>query len=866
MLSFNHNPIVLSTIVILAALILITEPYTPLGLAHGLLWSPLLLIAAKTHSLRTLTATFALSLTGVWVGAWLSPLPPPGTDIDTAIVNRALTSLILLFLFTTSYAFLRLKTQSELEHSKAIDERDYFAELAESLPIQIWTAHPDGNLDYIGHKLEILCGKGKSFIRDNWLDFLHPDDRERTINAWQRALETGDSYRVEFRLRTAAGNYLWHLTQAEPAKDDHGNIVRWLGSSTDITSLKELEQYTLQLSERFRSTLDSLHEGFLTLSSDCELLFANSNAIAILSKPQGELKQSLWKIFTPESAPMIHQELKSALKDGRPRHVVEEHTGLSKWLDLHINPTEEGVSLYLSDVTHEQHIQQELRLLRHAVSRLNDIILITEAYPIDKPGPKIVFANEAYERITGYKIEEVIGKSPRILQGPKTNRDDLRKIRTALENWQPVRAQLLNYKKNKDEIWLDINIAPVTDEQGKTTHWVSVERDVTHQKLVDEQLERAHRLESIGRLTGGIAHDFNNLLTVIIGNADMLVSLSEGDASITASAKMIMRASERAGQLTQSLLAFSRKQTLLPQTINLSELLDEFVPLLESSLGEKNTLSLHVDDALWFVEIDTAKFENMLINLAINARDAMPVGGKVSLTIKNMTLTDSQTDDYEPVPPGDYVMISFLDTGCGIKAENIDKIYEPFFTTKSPNVGTGLGLSMVFGFVKQSGGHIRVLSEEGKGTQFLIYLPKRETQELMPSEEKGIEKTSQSKTNHGLILVVEDNASILALAKHYIESAGYEVITAPDSDVAKSIIDAQPDIDMLFTDIIMPGEYSGYGLADYFLSKFSDKPVLYASGYNSELKKADIQANDRLMFLTKPYKRDELLEKLDMLL
>lgn len=866
MLSFNHNPIALSTIVILSALILITEPYTPLGLAHGLLWSPLILIAAKTHSLRVLTATFALTLIGVWFGAWLSPLPPPGAGIDTAIINRLLTSLVLLFLFTTGYAFLKLKAQSELEHSKAIDERDYFAQLAESLPIQIWTAHPDGNLDYIGHKLEILCGEDKNFIRDNWLDFLHPDDREKTIAAWQRSLETGASYRVEFRLRTAAGSYLWHLTQAEPAKDNHGNIVRWLGSSTDITSLKELEQYTLQLSERFRSTLDSLHEGFVTLSPDCEFIYANSNAIAILSRPQAELKQSIWNTFTPKLAPMIHQELKSALKDGRPRHVIEEHKGLSKWLDLHINPTEDGVSIYFSDVTHEQQIQQELRLLRHAVSRLNDIILITEAYPIDKPGPKIVFANEAYERITGYKIEEVIGKSPRLLQGPKTNRDDLRKIRTALEGWQPVRAQLLNYKKNKDEIWLDINIAPVTDEQGKTTHWVSVERDITHQKLLDEQLERAHRLESIGRLTGGIAHDFNNLLTVIIGNADMLVSLSKDDPSITSSAKMIISASERASQLTQSLLAFSRKQTLLPQTINLSDLLDEFAPLLESSLGEKNNLSLHVDDALWFVEIDTAKFENMLINLAMNARDAMPMGGKVNLTLTNVTITDTQTDDYEPVPLGDYVLISFLDTGCGIKREDLDKIYEPFFTTKSPEVGTGLGLSMVFGFVKQSGGHIRVISEEGKGTQFLIYLPRRETHGLLHSEEKEIEHSSQLKPAHGLILVVEDNASILALAKDYIESAGYKVITASDSDAAKLIIDARSDIDMLFTDIIMPGKYSGYGLADYFLSKFSDKPVLYTSGFNSELKKAEIQDNDKLMFLTKPYKRDELLEKLGMLL
>ncbi|MEX0615068.1 MAG: ATP-binding protein, partial [Methylophaga sp.] len=350
------------------------------------------------------------------------------------------------------------------------------------------------------------------------------------------------------------------------------------------------------------------------------------------------------------------------------------------------------------------------------------MVIITEANPVEEPGPKIVFVNAAFERITGYSRVEAIGRSPRFLQGPKTQRHELDKIRTALLSQQPVRVQLTNYHKDGSEFEIELSIVPIGMESGRVTHLVAIEREITAEKNLQKQLQLAQRMEAIGQLTGGIAHDFNNLLTVITGNNDILQDALQDQPKLLSLSNLIGHAAERGAGLTRNLLAFARRQPLSPVNVDVNQLILQLQDLLRSSLTQKYQLRVALNEDLWPVMIDPVQMESSLLNMTINARDAMAEGGQLIISTENIA---GKSIDYDiDINSGDWVKISVCDTGNGIADNMLDKIFEPFFTTKAAGNGSGLGLSMVFGFIKQSGGHIRVISETGEGTCFHLYLPR----------------------------------------------------------------------------------------------------------------------------------------------
>ncbi|MBE0506245.1 MAG: PAS domain S-box protein [Marinospirillum sp.] len=505
-----------------------------------------------------------------------------------------------------------------------------------------------------------------------------------------------------------------------------------------------------------------------------------------------------------------------------------------------------------------QQDQEELALLRMAVSRLNDVIIITEAEPLGDLGPKIVFVNEAFERITGYSKEEVIGRSPRLLQGPDTQASELRRIGNALRQWQPVRGELLNYRKNGEPFWFELDIVPLADETGWFTHWVAVERDITQQKQMQQQLMHVQRMESVGQLTGGIAHDFNNLLTVISGNLELLVEQLAAQPQLQLLAKTSARAADRGTQLTRSLLTFAREQMLQPVEVCINQLIDDMLPLLESSVGERMNIKLYPGVNLWPALIDESYLESILLNLVINARDATPLGGAVILETANITLDENYAARNAEVTAGDYVMLVVSDSGSGIQPEIIDRIFDPFFTTKDKTRGTGLGLSMVFGFIKQSGGHISVYSEPGQGTCFRLYLP-RATKDVRTSalpRRPVVAAEPQGKT----LLVAEDNELVRAFAVSQLQATGYSVIAVETGDEALAVIKAGKAVDLLFTDVIMPGALNGLQLAEAVRQLKPELPVVFTSGFTADAfpHPAGQELPEKL--LIKPYKRQDLLE------
>jgi PAS domain S-box-containing protein len=844
-------------------LILAADTWTQLGFAHGVLYVPLLLLTVVFKRPGLLLPLVIITLTFTWLGFLISPAAPEGFSQLYVLANRLLataailaTGWLLAYLRRAEFHHFSQQLLMDEQLQDLVAEKERFIALSKTLPLSIWTANSEGEIDFVSEQLSGQLGVDSETLKQHWPDYIHPEDRQSTLDAWQKGLKQGKEYRHEFRFRYAQGNYVWHLLTAIPLREKDGSIRGWLGSSMSIHDQKQLLQEKDKLLERLNSVLESITDGFATLDENLNFTYINEMASQVLGQPEKEL---LGQPF--EDHPVVQQSpatmaaARKVIQDGKPQQ-LEDNTDIGNWYTLSIYPFQGGVSIYFRDITAQHQAQAELHLLRAAVARLNDVIIITEAEPMTDPGPRIVFVNEAFERITGYSKDEVLGQSPRLLQGPDTQTAETQRIGHAMRKWQSVRGELLNYKKNGEPFWFELDIVPLADETGWYTHWVAVERDITAQKELQQQLQHIQRMESIGQLTGGIAHDFNNLLTVISGNLDLLVELLEQEPRLQALAKTSARAADRGAQLTRGLLTFARKQMLQPREININHLMQEMLPLLNSSVGERMAIHLNLEENLWTALIDESYLESSLLNLVINARDASPQGGSVLIETTNVTLDDDFAARHAEVLPGDYIRLSVSDKGTGIDPEIIDHLFEPFFTTKDKARGTGLGLSMVFGFIKQSGGHISVDSELGKGSRFKLYLP-RATQH--PALNDAEELSSRPKRGGKTLLVAEDNEMVREFAVIQLENAGYQVIETETGDQALAYLQAHKNIDLLFTDIVMPGRLNGLQLAEKATQLYPDLPVIFTSGFTEEALPQKLGKKLPTKILSKPYRRQELL-------
>jgi two-component system cell cycle sensor histidine kinase/response regulator CckA len=343
-----------------------------------------------------------------------------------------------------------------------------------------------------------------------------------------------------------------------------------------------------------------------------------------------------------------------------------------------------------------------------------------------RPDNPVIYVNESYLRITGYDREDMIGKNCRFLQGPETAPEAVERIRSALRDEQSCLVEILNYRKDGKPFWNALSISPLPDDTGRVTHFVGVLTDVSVFKQLEQQFQQAQKMEAVGRLAGGVAHDFNNLLTVINGYAQLVLSgLAANDANREL-VREIGAAGARAAGLTRQLLAFSRQQVVQPRVLDLNAVVDEAAKMLGCLIGEDIELVWGLEPALGQVKMDPGQVEQVLMNLAVNARDAMPTGGRLTVETGNIDLDEAEARLRPEVRRGPYVLLAVSDTGCGMTPEVQARLFEPFFTTKQQGRGTGLGLATVHGIVKQSGGHIEVYSELGVGTTFKVYLPRVE--------------------------------------------------------------------------------------------------------------------------------------------
>jgi PAS domain S-box-containing protein len=485
-------------------------------------------------------------------------------------------------------------------------------------------------------------------------------------------------------------------------------------------------------------------------------------------------------------------------------------------------------------------------------------MVLTDPRKDDNP---IVFANKAFLDLTLYEEEEVVGRNCRFLQGAKTERSDVARIREAIENQQSISLELLNYKRDGTPFWNAVFIGPVHDDTGKLLYFFASQIDVTRRRESDRQLLQTQKMEAVGQLTAGLAHDFNNLLQVVNGNLELAAARAE-DERMLRYIKNARNAAERGAKLTGQLLAFARKTRLDPRPVDINAAINGFGDVLESSLGKQVELQLTLRRGLPLAVLDPEQFEMAVLNIAINARDAMPNGGLIEVVTRKLELDGNAAA--RGLTPGSYVVVEVRDEGEGMPAHIIERATEPFFTTKPTGKGTGLGLAMAFGFVQQSRGRLEIDSKQGEGTTIRLLFPAVANHETQPPNTTPAPVSAQSDDDApgAHILVVEDSAEVLELAREILEEVGYRVTTAETGDQALELFDTfKPgSLDLLFTDLIMPGGINGIVLATEIQRRAPDVPILMTTGYNEELV-AEGSNRSGLDVLGKPYRRSDLLDR-----
>ncbi|HYC95693.1 MAG TPA: ATP-binding protein, partial [Sphingomicrobium sp.] len=413
------------------------------------------------------------------------------------------------------------------------------------------------------------------------------------------------------------------------------------------------------------------------------------------------------------------------------------------------------------------------------------------------------------------------------------------------------RIELVALRRSGEEFPVELSITPI--RKGDTVSFSAFIRDLRASKERDEQLRQLQRMDAIGRLTGGIAHDFNNLLAIIHGNSELLRARLGEDTDSAEMADDVISASERGGELVRRLLAFARMQHLESEPVDLNARLPNILGLLQRSLSENIEVRVKSAKKLWPAIVDPTQVDDAIVNLAINARDAMPDGGTLVIETRNMHLDEEYAAHHAEVAPGDYVMLAVTDTGIGMSPETVSRAFEPFFTTKAEGKGTGLGLSQVFGWIKQSGGHINIYSELGHGTTIKLYLPRAES----PAVEKELEQESLPPGGDETVLVVEDNPNVRKMVIRQLRDLGYKIVEANNGPSAIKLIEQGTTFDLLLTDIVMPGGMTGFQLADHLRQGRSDIKILYTSGYTELAALPDCLPN-RAQLLSKPYRKQDL--------
>ncbi|MGR3200180.1 MAG: PAS domain S-box protein [Paracoccus sp. (in: a-proteobacteria)] len=747
-------------------------------------------------------------------------------------------------------------TERTLAQNAIREQHMQFHTLAQVMPNHVWTATPDGQFDWFNERMIGYTGMGLGQLNGNgWLGTIHPDDRVAAVAYWADAIATGRHYETEFRIRRDDGEHRWHLVRALPIRHDQGHIIRWIGTNTDIHGQKMAEVQTMQDRDR----LWNLSQELMLVCDTAGIITAvNPSAERLLGWHEHELLgKPLTGFLHPDDVAPTVAELEG-LSQGEPTLAFENRyrckDGTYCLLDWTAVPDGGRIHAVGRDITRE-------RLLARERERIWSVSPVLQMIG-DRSG-RIAAVNPAWTQLLGWTAEETAGRAALSFVHPDDREDVLAVLRHLTAQppsglpADPLQATLV--AKNGEHRHVEWTIVSDSDTIYAFGRDITAERETAAALASSEAaLRQAQKMEAIGQLTGGIAHDFNNLLQVIGGSLQLLSGNPANDDKAHRRIQIAMEGVARGSRLASQLLAFGRRQPLAPKVVNLARLIPELDEMLDHAVGEAVQVETVLADDLWNTLIDRSNLENALLNLAINARDAMQGHGRLTIRGENAELDGIQIGDHPGRVSGEYVMLSVSDTGSGIRPEILEKVFDPFFSTKPEGRGSGLGLSMVYGFVRQSGGHVKIDSKVGVGTTITLYLPRNQR----PEDE--IERRDAGPVTGGTetILVAEDDQGVRETVVETLRDLGYNVLQAPDALAALAILESGVHVDLLFTDVVMPGPMKSTELAQLAEARMPQLKVLFTSGYAENSIVHAGRLDEGVELLSKPYGREDLARKI----
>ncbi len=628
-----------------------------------------------------------------------------------------------------------------------------------------------------------------------------------------------------------------------------------------LTNENELRAAETPLSERqFRDLADSMPQLAWMARADGWVYWFNKGWYEYTGTTPVEMEGWGWQsVHDPATLPKVLERWRRSIATGAPFEMIFPLRGADgsfRSFLTRVTPVRDAEGSVMrwfgtnTDITGQREIEDSLRhvndLLEERIAQRTAALGESERrfrllvqgvvdcaiFMLDREG-RVTNWNTGAERIKGYAAREIIGQhfSRFYTEEDRAEGVPQRALATAARTGK-FEAEGWRVRKDGTRFWANVLIDAIRDDAGELIGFAKITRDLTERRAVEERLRQAQKMEAIGQLTGGVAHDFNNLLTVIFGNLETLLRrLAEpDDDDLRRLVDGAIRGAMRAAQLTQRLLAFSRRQPLEPKPVNLNRLVAGASELLQRTLGERVAVETVLGAGLWWVQVDPSQLESALLNLAVNARDAMPEGGKLTIETANAYLDDAYAAAQDDLAAGHYVLLAVSDTGAGMSKEIIARAFEPFFTTKAPGEGTGLGLSQVYGFIKQSGGHVKIYSEPGEGTTVKLYLPRLATAPGQGESDERVAAVPMGRRGE-TILVVEDDDDVRAHSVDILRELGYRVIAAPDGPSALRILESEPEVRLLFTDIGLPGGLNGRHLAEEARGRYPALRLLFTTAY-----------------------------------
>ena len=704
---------------------------------------------------------------------------------------------------------------------------DELMRVAEELPHVVWITRRYNRTDYFNKRgAEYLGISDDESYYDAWEARVHPDDLERTLAAWGAAFAGECEYHSEYRLRTADGAYRWNASRGNPIRGTDGKVSWWIGTCTDIDDMVRAERALAASEDRWQALAEAGTEAVM-VHDGSTIVDANRALGELFGYPPEELLGtamrsldgfgdfgSCWSNDGNES-----HDRTCMRRDGK-RIVVETSSRSCDYLGRQVCITT------MRDVTEQRRTERERDNLAQLADRSRDFIGLARldgAVFYLNPAGRALVGLAPDQSLDGILVEDFSAPNDAELM-----RHRVMPMLLGAGTWHG--AWRFRHFETGESIEVDALRFLVRDERtGEPRFIANISRDLSERNRLEEQLRHAQKMEAVARLAGGVAHDFNNILTVVRGYSQLLLESLDDDTALADVAE-IAAAADRASALTSQLFAFGRRDPLAPRVLDLNLMVADMERLLRRLIGEHIQLEARRSTSLGNICADPGQIEQVIANLVINARDAMPAGGTVTLATANVDLETTLYDGVLGAPPGAYVLITVTDTGVGIGEETRQRVFEPFFTTKPAPEGTGLGLAMVYGIVEGLGGDLRVESSPGAGARFEVYLPRVAA--------AAVPEPQPATGDHGgeTVLLVEDDPAVRNVVRRMLEGLGYAVVEASGAiEALEQVAEAAVEVELLLTDVVMP-VMSGPELVDeirrlrpcvrvLFVSGFSDRPV-----------------------------------------